>query len=418
MAARVTLVSSGHLASNPRLVKEADALAEAGYRASVVAVQHMGQLSKLDAGLVRARSWPLVTVSFDPRVRPWLNAWSGLRNRACRGLPEWTWPLTATRAVGRVAPELARAAGEVESDLVIAHNLAALPAAASAARRRGARLGFDLEDFHSGELAATPANRKAIRLLEWLERRFLGRCDYLTAASPGIAREYAVKYALREPTAVLNVFPLSEAPPTRRPPDATPGPSLYWFSQTVGPERGLEDAVDALAKTRTPAHLHLRGLPAAGYPERLRERARRLGVSDRLHFLGLAEPGEMVRLASAYSAGLALEQPVNRNREICLTNKLFTYWLAGIPVIASGTEGQEEACRGFEDAAALYPPGDSAAMAEAIDRVLSDPAGLERRRQAAWDLGRNRFNWDREKGKFLQLVADVLAVDGRGGKPA
>ena len=59
-------------------------------------------------------------------------------------------PLAALAYGGPVAG-LHAAACAVPADLYIAHYVAALPAAGAAAQRHGALLGFDAEDFHSGE---------------------------------------------------------------------------------------------------------------------------------------------------------------------------------------------------------------------------------------------------------------------------
>ena len=47
---RFCLVSSNHVANNPRLVKEADALAAAGHAVRVVAANNHEALSRRDAG--------------------------------------------------------------------------------------------------------------------------------------------------------------------------------------------------------------------------------------------------------------------------------------------------------------------------------------------------------------------------------
>src|SRR5262245_44066382 len=64
---RICLVSSGHLASNPRLVKEADALQEAGFAVSVVAGNVAPGVRALDATILARASWPVVRVGLDQR---------------------------------------------------------------------------------------------------------------------------------------------------------------------------------------------------------------------------------------------------------------------------------------------------------------------------------------------------------------
>ena len=196
-----------------------------------------------------------------------------------------------------IGPDLVRAALDVRADLYIAHYPAALPAAAIAAQRHQARYAFDAEDFHLGDTPDGPEYDVQRQMLRAIEGRYLPGCAYVTAASPGIADAYAEAYGIARPTVVLNVFPRAQAPccPTPRG-TATPGPSVYWFSQTIGPDRGLECAVRAIGRARSRPHLYLRGTPAAGFLDRLRKIAGEADALDRLHVLPPAAPSEMVRL--------------------------------------------------------------------------------------------------------------------------
>src|SRR5258708_17779089 len=145
----------------------------------------------------------------------------------------------AARAYGGPVATLQRAASEVPADLYIAHYVPGLAAAALAARRRGAMLGFDAEDFHSGEAVGDPTDTFRMDMVRTLEMALLPSCVHATAAAPLIADAYATPYGI-SPTTVLNVFPLTMAPaePCQR---QEPEPfQAYWFSQTIGLDRGLQ----------------------------------------------------------------------------------------------------------------------------------------------------------------------------------
>ena len=57
MSGRVCLVTTGQPACNPRLVKEADALAEAGFDVHVVAAYSADWATDADRDLVKSRRW-------------------------------------------------------------------------------------------------------------------------------------------------------------------------------------------------------------------------------------------------------------------------------------------------------------------------------------------------------------------------
>jgi glycosyltransferase involved in cell wall biosynthesis len=212
------------------------------------------------------------------------------------------------------------------------------------------------------------------------------------------------------PTVVLNVFPLAHAPGGPTPAGtAVPGPSLYWFSQTVGPDRGLDTAVAALGLARSRPHLYLRGAKAAGFAQRLHDLARKNGVEGRVHLLEPAAPADMERLAAAYDIGLVSDIGHVENRRIALTNKLFSFLLAGIPVVASAIPAHRDLANALGPALALYDPDNSEQLANAVDALLLDPDRLRLARSEAWRLGQDRYNWEQERAALLAAVERALA---------
>src|SRR5207302_1557690 len=158
---------------------------------------------------------------------------------------------------------------------------------------------------------------------------------------------------------LLNVFPRAQAPSCAPPAGAAqPGPSVYWFSQTIGPDRGLECAVRAIARARTRPHLYLRGSPAAQFADRLREIAGEAGAAGRFHILPPEAPTAMVRLAAPYDVGLVSETGHTPNRCLTLGNKLFTYLLAGVPAVMSDTPAHRAFIEQVGGAAHLYAADD------------------------------------------------------------
>jgi glycosyltransferase involved in cell wall biosynthesis len=408
-ARRICLVTPGHLSTNPRLVKEADALTAAGHEVSIVSARFIPWADEADSEFA-SRAWTVRKVAFGPIAGRPRHVMQSLTRRVYM-LAHKLFGLCPERAFHPVVPALTRAACATPADLYIAHNLAALPAAYRAARKHGTKLGFDAEDFHSGELNDTPGNALRLQLTRDIERRYLPRCDYLTAASPGIAKAYADAYGIQVPTVILNVFPKADAPAAPTPCGATqPSPSLYWFSQTIGPDRGLETVVAAIARSRSRPSLFLRGNPSPGYQEQLTAVAEQHGIADRLRFLPPAPPGEMARLAAEHDVGIASEPGHSPNNMLALSNKLFTYMLAGIPTIASATTAQSEIAADMPDAVFVYPQQDAIALAARMDELLLSPHMLANAKQAAWQLGQARFNWEMEQTALLKVVCSVLAA--------
>lgn len=413
---RICLLTSGHLATNPRLVKEADALSEAGYEVVVICTRFSPWASMHDATF-EDRSWTVAArIPFGPTAPIGTRLKQVFRQRAARAVLAAGLQFDALREAEwhPASPDISAAALAVEADLYIAHYPAALPAAAKAAAHHRALYAFDAEDFHLGDLPDRPEHEREKQRLRAIEARYLPGAAYVSAASPGIADAYSEAYGIKRPAVILNAFPLAQAPigATERG-SAEPGPSLYWFSQTIGSDRGLETAVAAMSGTNVKVHLYLRGLPTPGYIAHLRAMAGSDESADRIHVLEIDAPIEMERLAAAYDLGLVAETNVTPNRSICLTNKLFSYLLAGVPPLISDTPGQVAFARSCGLTNLVYPIGDAVALGRRIDEVLEGPKMLAELRAKCFQLGQQQFNWEHESEILLERVAMALSL-GKG----
>ena len=395
------------------MLKSADALAGAGYDVRVVATSNELWAIEADRDVQSRRNWPVTIIDYrkgDSGLTYW---WTGVRARTSRaavktfGVDRTPLPV-AVRAYARAHSELVRAAAAEPADLIYGGTTGALAAVAEAGRRTHTPYALDLEDFHSGETSgpdATLVDALAARV----EHAVLPQAAFLTTSSEPIAEAYRDKYGV-EPHIVHNTFPLPADPPdfTRVDPQKL---RVYWFSQTIGPGRGLEDAIVALGQAGVPSELDLRGRSHGDYVGRLERLAGARAPLLRVTHQPPAPPDAMVDLARGYDVGLALEQMVPRNRALSTANKAFTYLLAGVPVVLTNTPGQHGLGEDVGCAGVLVPPGDIDALASVFRQWADDPAMLARAKRAAWDAAVRRWRWDhpRERGVLLNLVSAALS---------
>jgi glycosyltransferase involved in cell wall biosynthesis len=413
----ICLVTSAHLSYNPRLLKEADTLHEAGYNVRVVAMRLQADKARWDEQLMARRNWKLERLdacndNLAGRVR-WFKA--GLRQR----IFQWSQPLQRRkfgleRAYSRYFDELSCHAARNQADLFIAHNLQALPAAAVAARRWQSKLGFDAEDFHRGEIhAGSKAEILHRRLVESIEQKYILKCHHLTAASDGIGDAYAAALGIRKPVTILNVFPLTEREgrtPHEKLQQERPGAglSLYWYSQVIGADRGLDDVLRAMALLGSGVHLSLRGTWAEGFERIFRKQAQTLGVDKNIHILLPTPPDQLVECAAQHDVGLALEPATTQNRRIAVSNKILNYFLAGLAVTATDVPGQRGIMEHAPEAGFLFNPGDAENLAAHLREWLRDPAKLQAAKVSSKRAGENLFCWDREKASLIRAVSEII----------
>ena len=180
-----------------------------------------------------------------------------------------------------------------------------------------------------------------------------------------------------------------------------PGAALALYLGYLQPHRGLEQVISALVSCPE-VTLAVMGEGEVRYVRSLRERADKAGVSERVHFLPLVPPDQVVMNARSADLGLVMSQPASFTHFNSLPNKLFQYLAAGLPVIASEFPELARIVVGH-DVGVVCDPRDPRAIADAIREVTVDPvrhAELSANARATAES----FNWVRESSKLLKIV--------------
>jgi glycosyltransferase involved in cell wall biosynthesis len=150
----------------------------------------------------------------------------------------------------------------------------------------------------------------------------------------------------------------------------SPGDRLMVAVGNLYPVKGHVYAIDALARLaeRHPsAHLAISG--RGELEGALLERARQHGLADRVHLLGLRSDVPAVLAA----ADLFVLPSLSEGLPLALLEAMF----AACPIVATDV-GQVRSALANGAAGILVKPGDSTALALALDRLLSDPAQARR----------------------------------------
>ena len=335
MRKHVLFLTSTNLACNPRCLKEVRLLSLMDVDITVVAFYLHNWTDKKE--IVLNKELEHVTFHYLESTRvqffPWLFA--SFLERISRMLVSIPRPgvLLSSVAVSKRSWQLLRwtKRAEIKPDLIIAHNPPAFYAAARMAGKLNIPFALDVEDYHPGEGHNATINNSQVVLM----RRLFEAAAYVSYASP-LIKEYSEKLLPeRNPCSfvVNNLFPSADFSDNFK---AGGGKlKIVWFSQNVDFGRGLEELIPVLAELEDQIELTLIGDGKEPFVR---------NVVEGRNFIRLVAPldqQELHRVMGNFDAGLAIESGKDVNKQVLLSNKIWTYYQAGLFIVASDTPAQK-----------------------------------------------------------------------------
>jgi glycosyltransferase involved in cell wall biosynthesis len=216
---------------------------------------------------------------------------------------------------------------------------------------------------------------RPVRLLEKLEKFALENGLFTVCASQSMSNALQTYYSsVKSPYVVYNGFSKSENIVTDLSKKDNPKKKLIWFSRTVGSNRGIEKIIDAIQYFSFPVELHLLGEAEQSFKKDI-EIMFPFSKGHALCFHDFIPHTELTKFLSDFDLGLALEEDINDNKRLTVSNKILQYIQSGIKVLATNTKGQIEVQSYFKETIGLVGNDeDSAAWANAAMLMLNKPA--------------------------------------------
>lgn len=258
--------------------------------------------------------------------------------------------------------------------------------------------------LHTVLAAPTPSQR---RVLEQVAAASAAVVVMTEVARSRLAEHHAI-----DPDLVWVIPHGSSAPAAAAPaPPAAGRPTMLTWG-LLGPGKGIELAIDALAELRDlePApryvvagqtHPKVREHAGEAYRRMLMDRARDLGVDDMVVFDDRYLDGPTL---AGLLQGADLVVLPYESREQVTSGVLVDAIASGRPVVATAFPHAVEVCA--LGTGLTVPHGDAGALAGALRRVLTGPDLADRLRSAAWRIGRG-WSWHSIAGRHLRLVDQV-----------
>jgi len=291
---------------------------------------------------------------------------------------------------------------EIRHDVYQADEHDALPAAAEAARRHGAKLVYDAHEY-APALGEHSWSWKFLYRpkIEYVFRKYLPQVNASMTVASAIAERFKQEYAL-DPIVVLNT---PERVTGIQSKNFDPDHIQLIHHGAAIRHRRLETMIEALVYCDQRYTLNFMLIDNdPDYVLQLKRLAERLSPG-RVTFHTSVSPDEVVQRVSKYDVGFYSLSPLNFNQLVALPNKFFDYIMAGLPVCIGPSLSMAEIVRqyGCGVIAESFTPID---LATALNRTSAEQ--WVAMREAA-KLASEHLNAENEMKKMLTLYETMIS---------
>jgi len=279
------------------------------------------------------------------------------------------------------------------------HNTMFLPGMHLASRLHG---GVFVYDAHEVQWEHGRAQTK-------LEEMYIHKADGLINVSPGRVRVCSERFGIPEDRfTIISNYPVVD--PNDEPvPHLQSDPIQMIFS---GGYDLASNRLDVLLEAMSQVEGVDLNLMAFGYRdgnEVMKRLIEQFELSDRVRFLPLVRPDEVMRNVAKYDLAVnLLTNPQNHvSIQYCSTNKMYEYLASGMPVLCSDLDSFVEEI-GVPGAAFVVDAGSVDDMVRGLREIVANRHRLPTMGEIALDLAREKYNWETQEQRLVELYESLL----------
>ncbi len=299
-------------------------------------------------------------------------------------------------------------------------------------------LGTSADIYHASELTALPATyivavlrRKPLifesyelpppetrigfwRRLEWpltaMLAFMLPRCAGVITVSPPIVQEIHTRFHVKEVSLIRNV-PVYRAVPKsdrlRQHLGLGPAIRIALYQGYLQADRSLDILVRAAKFLESDTVLVMMGNSFGTTQAELEDLIASEHLTERVKIIPAVPYEELLDWTASADIGLLVCSPdYSTNIRMLLPNKLFEYFMAGLPVLTSQLDAVVEIMNTY-DVGRVVPSLAPAAVGMAINAMLADGNALASMRHNALEVAKHEFNWEKESEHLVRIYHNI-----------
>jgi glycosyltransferase involved in cell wall biosynthesis len=300
-----------------------------------------------------------------------------------------------------------------KGDIFLGNDLDVMPATLIAASLKRKPLVYDSHEYFLGMAGM---DRKPLRRSIWkfIEGQVFSRLKYMFTVSDSISNLYRRNY--HKKLFVVRNLPLKNpGTPKLSKPEADwidsidrliPEHKNLLIVQSAGinESRGVEELVFSMLFLDG-AKFHLLIVGGGDILHKIEKMVTDNQLSDKITLVPKVPFEVLKHFTAKANLGLSIEKPSVLNHKYSLSNKLFEYLHAGVPVLASRLPEQEKIINHYDVGGFIenHHPED---IARKIKDIFADPQTLSRWKQNTCRV-REELNWENESKIVVEIFKQV-----------
>jgi len=286
-----------------------------------------------------------------------------------------------------------------EFDIIHCNDLDTLPIAFIVKKfyNKNIRVIYDAHEYETERHHQSEFDKKMLKILE---RFLLKYVDKMITVSEPIADEYAKLYNIERPTVIYNTpkkIEVEKKDIFREKFNIPKEHIIFLYQGGLQPRRGILEFFNLIRGKEGVSYVIM------GFGHLKDEIIELTKNKPNLYFHDAVSPDILLDYTSSADIGICIEENLCKSWDLALPNKMFEYYMVGIPIIVSGLQELKRFIADNQTGFVIEDIFDQ----EEFDKLFPTIIKTYRERYKNIEKVKNIYNWQNQEKKLLNIYKEL-----------